>query len=152
MSVHISSFRLGSYGTVLKLTCNKEVLRSYYWSVALSAAFAPVLQCFEVTFRNHLNNAMYLHHTPLFVQSFKSYKNDEFWFESIATDVQNSKINKMKPQQKSKWVSAQGLRLKYSYDESCVRKVREKVRKEGRNSNAPTIISRLDFGFWLNFW
>jgi len=65
--VPISETRLDSYGTEYD---NRQTrLSNYLWNIELSQAFYPLLQAFEVSFRNAVHHALCEH------------KQDERWFE-----------------------------------------------------------------------
>ncbi|EKZ9225785.1 Abi family protein [Vibrio vulnificus] len=146
MKKFISDPRLNTYKSLLRLKTDEEALRAYYWNKALSGALYPALQALEVTLRNALNEAVKNYHTG-------AYANDDWWFEHIATDVQNNKIRKMPPVKKKHWLktdrSGATVRRRHSYFEQQVLKTQRDLRSEGRTPiRHDDVLSRLMFGFW----
>ncbi|MEZ8733822.1 Abi family protein [Vibrio sp. 10N.239.312.D08] len=146
MKEFISSPRLSTYKGLLKLKTDDQALRAYYWNKALSGALYPALQALEITLRNALNEAVKN-------SLLGKYANDDWWFEHVAIDVQNIKINKMNPSKSKHWVKPDGngglIRKRHSYFEQQVLKVQKDLRNEGRLPiRHDDVISRLMFGFW----
>ncbi|MGI2040164.1 Abi family protein [Shewanella frigidimarina] len=146
MKEFISTPRLSTYKSLLKLKTDEHALRAYYWNKALSGALYPALQALEVTLRNALNEAVKNAHSG-------NYVNEDWWFEHIAKDVQDTKIRKMHANKSKHWIKADGnggvKRKKHSYFEQQVLKVQKDLRNEGRTPiRHDDVLSRLMFGFW----
>lgn len=145
MKHYISAARLNTYRSVLKLKDDDQILKAYYWNKALCGAIYPAMQTLEVTLRNALNEAVKQHHAG-------KYAGNDWWFEHIAKDVQNKKIQKMSSGQRDKWLKPNGKRKKQGYAEQAVLNVQRELSKEGRLPLLhDDVISRATFGYWTGF-
>lgn len=145
MKHFISSARLNTYKSILKIKNEDEILRAYYWNKALCGSIYPVMQTLEVTLRNALNESVKLHHNG-------KYLGKDWWFEHMATDIQNSKIKKMSQIKRDKWLKADGVtRKKQSFAEQAVLGIIRDLHKENRIPILhDDVISRLTFGYWVS--
>ncbi len=145
MKEFISHSRLTSYETLLSLKTDDQQLKAYYWNKCLCAALYPAIQTLEITLRNALNEGVKKHHTG-------EYADDDWWFEHIATAVQDKKINKMSATKKQHWLKPDGSRRKKSYQEQQVKKTINDLRAQGRTPiKHDDVISRSMFGYWVSF-
>lgn len=149
MSDFISTPRLSTYQNILKLTDPNQILRAYYWNIALAGAIYPLMQTLEITLRNAIDVSVKNNHQPKSANgsNFVSYKNNDLWFEQLVTAVQDRKITKMRPHQALKWVRG-GKRIKFSTTESHVKKARDDASTVKSWVKGEDILSRLPFGFW----
>jgi hypothetical protein len=149
MSNFISSPRLESYRVVLKLNDQQEILRAYYWNMAVSATIYPLIHTLEITLRNSLDLAVQGNHKPVIKSRKPCYKCNPEWFKLMVTEKQNSKISKMNKAQQSEWVDAKsGRRKKYSTSENLIKKVTREIKKGKPHPKPEDILSNLPFGFW----
>src|SRR5690606_8277250 len=148
MSQFISSARLDSYKTVLKLSSDQVVIRAHYWNIAISSAIYPIIHTLEITLRNALDCAVQNYHQPVPTSGKPSYMGNPYWFKLIVTDLQDSKISKMKPAQKGKWVDSAGQRKKSSSSELHIETAIREVIKGKPHYKAHDILSKVPFGFW----
>jgi hypothetical protein len=122
----------------------KEAILAHHWNARLCATLYPILQIFELTLRNSIDNAV--------CTSIRSnYKGDGWWFEKMATVVQDKKIRKMTSSTRKSWVDVQGKRLhwKFGYFESNIRKAKKVLREQSRSVNPGAVMSNQAFGFWV---
>lgn len=149
MSNYISAPRLDSYKNVLKLNDSQEILRAYYWNIAVAAAIYPLIHTLEVTLRNALDLAVQNYHEPVRNSGKPSYKGNPSWFKLIVTDRQESKISKMNRKQHSEWVDSKtGRRKKYSSSENHIKKAIKEITKGKPYAQPEDILSNVPFGFW----
>lgn len=143
MKHYISTARLNTYRSILKLKDDDQILKAYYWNKALCGAIYPAMQTLEVTLRNALNEAVKTHHEGL-------YQGKDWWFEHIARDIQNKKISKMSPSKTKIWLKPDGQRKKQSYAEQSVLRIQKELKEEGRLPILhDDVISRVTFGYWV---
>lgn len=147
MSVYISNTRLSTYTSILKINDPNQVIRAYYWNIALCSAIYPLLHTLEITFRNALDHSVRSHHQPP-TTTFPSYNGDTYWFEKIVQSIQDRKISKMRADKKKFWINSSGKRLKFSTSESHIIRARSDLLKESRHPSAGDLLSRVPFGFW----
>ncbi|MGO1064255.1 Abi family protein [Acinetobacter lwoffii] len=152
MTQFISSARLDSYRTVLKLHSDEEVIGAYYWNIAVSSAIYPIIHTLEITLRNALDCAVQNYHQPVPTSGKPSYRSNPYWFKLIVTDLQNSKIAKMRPTKQAEWVnSSTGKRRKFSSSENHITTAIREVTKGKPVYQAQDILSKVPFGFWTTF-
>lgn len=151
MTTFISTSRLSSYQHILKITDSNQILRAYYWNIALSGSIYPLIQTLEITLRNAIDQAVKQHHQPIPQYQKPSFKNDPYWFEKILYSVQDAKISRMNAGKKSKWIDAQGVRIRFTAGEEAVNKARQDVSRCRTQVHAGDILSRMTFGFWTTF-
>lgn len=151
MTTFISNSRLSSYQHILKITDQNQILRAYYWNIALSSSIYPLIQTLEITLRNAIDQAVRNHHQPITQYNKPSFKNDPYWFENILRDVQDTKISRMNATKKSRWLNAQGQRIRFTSGEDAVNKARLEVNRYRTQVHAEDILSRMTFGFWTTF-
>ncbi len=101
------------------------------------------MQALEVTLRNALNEAVKSHQGGIYV-------GDDWWFEHIATAIQDRKIKKMSAEKRKKWLKPDGTRRKQSFAEQSVLGISRALMREGRIPLLhDDVISRLTFGYWV---
>lgn len=149
MSDFISSSRLNSYNTILKLDDQGEIIRAYCWNMAVSAALYPAIQTLEITLRNALDLAVKNKHVSLASSGKPSYKGNPLWFKLMVIEKQNSLIAKMPASKKEVWVDPlTKKRKKYSFSEDQIKKTEVDVSKCKTYVQPEDILSNLPFGFW----
>lgn len=145
----ISSPRLDSYETVLKLNNDQEILRAYYWNIAICSAIYPIIHTLEVTLRNALDFAVQNYHQPVVKSGKPSYKGNPDWFKLMVTDLQDSKISKMNRNKQAEWIDSRtGRRRKFSSSEKHIHTAIREVSKGKPRYQAQDILSKVPFGFW----
>lgn len=149
MSDFISSSRLNSYNTILKISDQDEIMRAYCWNIAVSAALYPAIQTLEITLRNAIDMAVKNKHVPLPSSGKPSYKGNPLWFKLMVIEKQNSIIAKMNAKKKKSWVDPlTGIRNRYSFSEDQIRKAEKDVSKCKTYVQPEDILSNVPFGFW----
>ncbi len=135
--------RLDSYTQLLNIT-PKQIINAHHWNSRLCASLYPILQTFELTLRNAIDNAVYTSDNSF-------YKGDEWWFEKIATVVQDAKIRRMTSSVKRHWLDDRGRRIrgKFGYFEGNIKKARNILREHRRQQTSGAVLSRQSFGFWV---
>lgn len=143
MKAFYSEPRLNSYAAILQIH-ERDVIQAHHWNTAICSSLYPVLQAFELTLRNAINNAA-------FTSDLSPYKRDNWWFETIATEVQNKKIRQMNPSTRRKWLNRDNRtrNSRLGYFEKNVESARRLLADQRRPVTASAVLSRQSFGFWV---